>query len=186
MLPASITRPDGGQILKAIRMNPDPYRDIVFLVDLGQVRLNRGLAAYLRRCADAAELGDTPPAPPTLPSVDTAPKRYLRDRLRTDESRAPRGELPGRCSAWRACTAVRNQREQCCPLAATAWRAPSPYESPNIMALAPVGNCPDSAPWTTPAHHYLAGSQLVLGQSAAPRTGKIIQFPTNREKMNMT
>lgn len=52
---------------------------------LSRLKLNRSLADYLRRCADAAQQGETLPSPPARPSVYTAPKRYLRDRLSSQQ-----------------------------------------------------------------------------------------------------
>jgi hypothetical protein len=58
---------------------------VLHLVDLSKLKLNRGLAVYLRRCADAAKRGETLSPPPARLSIYTAPKRHLRDRLATDE-----------------------------------------------------------------------------------------------------
>ena len=55
------------------------------MVGLSRQRLNRGAAAHLRRCAHAAERGEILAPPPTRPTVYTAPKRHLRDRLTPDE-----------------------------------------------------------------------------------------------------
>jgi hypothetical protein len=55
------------------------------LVGLSRQKLNRGAAVHLRRFAQAAERGETLPAPPTRPTVYTAPKRHLRDRLTDDQ-----------------------------------------------------------------------------------------------------
>jgi hypothetical protein len=52
---------------------------------LSRQRLNRGAAAHLRRCADAAERDQELPAPPKRPTVYTAPKRHLNDRLTAAE-----------------------------------------------------------------------------------------------------
>ena len=55
------------------------------LVGLSRLKLNSSLADYLRRCAAAARRGETLTSPPTTPSVYTAPKRYLRDRLSSEQ-----------------------------------------------------------------------------------------------------
>lgn len=52
---------------------------------LSGLRLNRSLADYLRRCAEAARRGETLASPPARPSVYTAPKQYLRDRLSSQQ-----------------------------------------------------------------------------------------------------
>lgn len=52
---------------------------------LSRLKLNGGLADYLRRCADAAQRGETLGSPEVRPSVYTAPKRYLRDRLSSEQ-----------------------------------------------------------------------------------------------------
>lgn len=61
---------------------PDTRSDVV---GLSELKLKTPLVAYLRRCATAAERGEALPAQPTQPSVYTAPKRHLRDRLTADE-----------------------------------------------------------------------------------------------------
>lgn len=43
------------------------------------------LADYLRRCAEAAQREETLASPPTRPSIYTALKRYLRDRLSSEQ-----------------------------------------------------------------------------------------------------
>ena len=57
----------------------------VDLVGLSRQKLNRGAAAHLRRCADAAERDRELPAPQKRPSVYTAPKRHLIDRLSPEQ-----------------------------------------------------------------------------------------------------
>ena len=52
---------------------------------LSRLKLNRSLADYLRRCAEADQRGETLASPPARPSVYTAPKRYLRDRLSPEQ-----------------------------------------------------------------------------------------------------
>jgi len=55
------------------------------MVDLSRQMLNRGAAAYLRQCADAAQRGEILSVAPTTPTVYTAPKRHLSDRLTAAE-----------------------------------------------------------------------------------------------------
>ena len=62
-----------------------PARTSFDQVGLGRQKLNRGAAAHLRRCAEAVERGDRLSAPPTRPTVYTAPKRHSHDRLTDDE-----------------------------------------------------------------------------------------------------
>jgi hypothetical protein len=52
---------------------------------LSRHRLNRGTAAHLRRCADAAARTQELPAPPRRATVYTAPKRHLVDRLSPEQ-----------------------------------------------------------------------------------------------------
>jgi hypothetical protein len=54
-------------------------------VGLSGLRLSTSLVAYLHRCADATEQGQVFSSPTVRPSVYTAPKRHLRDRLTADQ-----------------------------------------------------------------------------------------------------
>jgi len=60
-------------------------RESTVLVGLSALRLNTSLVAYLHRCADATAQGQVLSWPTVRPSVYSALKRHLRDRLAADQ-----------------------------------------------------------------------------------------------------